>query len=52
MLTSDYLTELQCAVLQLLTHLQGRGWAVNYQKIQGPGFSVKLLGVVLLSNTR
>ena len=52
-LTSDSLTELeQHPAPRLLAHLQGRGWVVNSNKIQGPGLSVKFLGVVWLGKTK
>ena len=52
MLTSNSLTELKHTVLQLLAHLQSWGWAVNSNKIQGPGLSVKFLGVVWSGKTK
>ena len=35
-----------CAAPRLLQHVQEKGWAVNSTKFQGPGLSVKFLGVV------
>ena len=37
---------------KLLQHLQGKGWAVNSPKVQGPGLSVKFLGVIWLGKTK
>ena len=45
-LTSDSLTELEAVATNLQEALADWGWAVNEDKVQGPGFSVKLLGVV------
>ena len=39
-------------VLQLLSHLKSCGWAVNEAKLQGPGLSVKFLGVLWLGKTK
>lgn len=44
-LSSDSLA-LKRAVNSLAAHLQDKGWAINPQKVQGPGLSVKFLGVV------
>ena len=52
LLTSDSLTELEKAVLQVLSHLKSFGWAVNQAKLQGPGLPVKFLGVVWLGKTK
>lgn len=41
------LPPLQKTVQALLSHLQQRRWAVNPHKIQGPGTTVKLLGVMV-----
>lgn len=46
LLTSDSLAELPEAAATLVSHLQACGWAVNADKIQGTGMSVKFLGVV------
>ena len=51
-LMSDSLEALGMAVDSLTTHLQEKGWAVNPQKVQGPGLSVKLLGVDPLGKTK
>ena len=52
MLRSDSLSDLEGAVPRLLQHLQEKGWAVNSTKVQGPGWSVKFLGVVCLGKTK
>ena len=46
LLTSNFLEELEKAVIQVLSHLKSCGWVVNETKLQGPGLSVKFLGVV------
>ena len=46
MLPSGSLPELEHTAPQLWAHLQGQGWAANSNKSQGPGLSVKFLGVV------
>lgn len=46
MLMSDSLGTLGKAVESLTTHLQEKGWGVNPQNVQGPGLSVKFLGLV------
>ena len=51
MLTSDYLSDLEEAVPRALQHLQEKGWAVN-NKVQGPGLSMKFLGVVWSGKTK
>ena len=51
-LTSDSLADLEGVVLILLQHLQEKGWAVNSIKVQGPGLSVKFLGIVWLGKTK
>ena len=52
LLTSDSLTELEKAVLQVLSHLKSCGWAINESKLQGPVLSVEFLGVVWLGKTK
>ena len=52
MLMSDSLSDLEGAAPRLLQHLQEKGWAVNSTKVQGPGLSVKFLGVVWLGKTK
>ena len=52
LLTSDSLAELEKAVPQVLSHLKSCGQAVNETKLQGPGLSVKFLGVVWSSKTK
>ena len=52
MLTSDSLSDLEGAVPRLLQHLQEKGWAVNSTKVQGPGLSVKFLGVIWSGKTK
>ena len=46
LLTSDSLEVVGQAADSLTIYLQERGWAINPQKVQGPGLSVKFLGVV------
>lgn len=46
MLTSDSLTELEARAGSLGEALAGWGWAISKDKVQGPGHSVKFLGVV------
>ena len=45
LLTSDSLEAVGQAADSLTTYLQHRGWAINPPKVQGPGLSVKFLGV-------
>ena len=52
MLTSDSLSDLEGAVPRLLQHLQEKRWSVNSTKVQGPGLSVKFLGVVCPGKTK
>ena len=52
MLTSDSLSDLEGAAPRLLQHLQEKRWDVDSTKVQGPGLSVKFLGVVRLGNTK
>ena len=52
MLMSDFLSDLEGAVPRLLQHLQEKGWAVNSTKVQGPGLSLKFLGVVWSGKTK
>ena len=51
MLTSDSTEALEKTVPSLVTYLQEKGWAINPQKVQGPGLSVKFLGVVWSGKT-
>lgn len=51
MLTYEDLPLFQDTSQALLGHLRGRGKAVNPQKIQDPGTTEKLLGVVLWAQT-
>ena len=51
-MTSDSLEVVGQAADSLTTYLQERGWAINPQKIQGPGLSVQFLGVVSLGKTK
>ena len=44
LLTSDSLEVVEQAADSLTTYLQERGWAINPQKVQGPGLSLKFLG--------
>lgn len=46
LLKSDSLEAVGQAAGLLTAYLQKRGWAINPQKVQGPGLSVKFLGVV------
>lgn len=43
MLTSASLEILEKAVGSLLKYLQEKGWAINPEKVQGPGLLVKFL---------
>ena len=52
MLMSDSLEALGQVADSLTTYLQGKGWAINPQKMQGPGLSVKFLGVVWSGKTK
>ena len=52
MLTSDSIEALEKTVPSLITYLQEKGWAINPQKVQGPGLSVKFLGVVWSGKTK
>lgn len=45
MLTPDSLSDIETVAHGLHQALQGWGWAINEDKMQGPGYSVKLLGV-------
>ena len=45
-MTSDSLEAVEQAADSLTTYLQEGGWALNPQKVQGLGLSVKFLGVV------
>ncbi|KAF6288389.1 hypothetical protein mRhiFer1_009123 [Rhinolophus ferrumequinum] len=46
LLTSDSFSDLEQAAPSLLRHLKSHGWVVNEGKVQGPGLSIKFLGVV------
>ena len=46
LLTSDPLMDLEQWAPELIKHLESCGWAVNATKIQGPGLSIKFLGIV------
>ncbi|XP_073086490.1 uncharacterized protein [Manis javanica] len=50
--TSNSLSDLEGAAPRLLQHLQEKGWAMNSAKVQGPGLSVKFLGVVWSGKTK
>ena len=52
MLMSDSLSDLEGAAPRLLQHLQEKRWAVNSTRDQGPGLSVKFLGVVWSGKTK
>lgn len=52
LLTSDSLPDLEAAARSLHQTLHRWGWAVNEDKVQGPGYSVKFLGVVWLGKTK
>ena len=52
LLTSDCLAELEKVVPQVLFHLKSRSRAVSKTRLQGPGLSVKLLGVVWSGKTK
>ena len=46
LLTLDSVEAVGQAADLLTTYLQGRGWAINPQKVQGLGLSINFLGVV------
>lgn len=52
MLNYESLSDLQQAAGTLIPHLEQRGWAVDYTKVQGPGFSVKFSGVMWAGKTK
>ncbi|XP_052553514.1 uncharacterized protein LOC128087697 [Tympanuchus pallidicinctus] len=52
LLTSGSLEAVGQAADSLTAYLQQRGWAVNLQKVPGPGLSVKFLGVVWSGKTK
>lgn len=51
MLISNDLVVLQEDIEGLYSHLQAQGWAINPQKIQGPGPAIKFLRVTWLDKT-
>ena len=51
-MTSNSLEAVGQAADSLTTYLQERRWAINPQKVQGPGLSVKFLGVVWSGKTK
>jgi len=51
LLTSDSLEAVEQAADSLTIYLQEGGWAINPQKVQGPGLSTKFLGVVWSGKT-
>ena len=52
LLTSDSLEAVGQVADSLTAYLQQRGWAINPQKVQGPGLSVRFLGVVWSGKTK
>jgi len=52
LLASDLLEAVRQAVDSLTTYLQGRGWAINPEKVQGLGLSIKFLGIVWSGKTK
>ena len=52
LLTSDSLEAVGRAAGALTSYLQERGWAIIPQNVQGPGLSVKFLGVVWSGKTK
>ena len=52
MLMSNSLSNLVGAAPRLLQHLQEKGWAVSSTKVQGPGLSVKFLGIIWSGKTK
>lgn len=52
MLISDSLVDLEQAADSLQKHLATCGCVANYAKVQGPGLSIRFLGVVLSGKTR
>lgn len=51
-LTSDGFSDLEAAVQNLKEVVLALGWAVNKEKVQGLGFSVKFLGIILSSKMK
>jgi len=51
-LTPDSLEAVGQAADSLTIDLQERGWAINPQKVQGPGLSVEFLGLVWSGKTK
>ena len=49
---SDSLEAVGQAADVLTSYLQERGWAINPQKVQGPGLSIKFQGVVWSGKTK
>lgn len=52
MLTCDDLSSLSQAAMSLQVSLKSEGWEVNTNEIQGPGQSVKFLGIMWLGKTK
>jgi len=52
LLTSNSLEAVGQAADSLTAYLQHRGWAINPQKVQGLGLSVKFLGLVWSGKTK
>ena len=52
LLTTNSLEAVGQEADSLTTYLQERGWAINPKKVQGPGLSVKFLGVVWSGKTK
>lgn len=52
MLTSDCLANLKAAVHSLKRTLLTLGWAIDKDKVQGPGLSVEFLGIIWSVKTR
>jgi len=52
LLTSNSLEVAGQAADSLTSYLQERGWAINPQKVQGPGLSIKFLGIVWSRKTK
>lgn len=52
MLTSDSLADLEAVAPLLWQHLAACGWAISKSKVQGPGLSARLLGVIWSGKTK
>lgn len=51
LLTSEFLSSFKSSSPALVARLTARGWLVNTDKMQGPGLSIKYLGVIWSGKT-